>query len=51
MKVSRVVVTGAACTVPCAYREFALDEIALYRIMNDVFLADMSVSDFPQGGK
>lgn len=50
MKVSRVlVVTGAAFTVPCAYREFALDEIALCRIMNDVFLADMSV--FRQGGK
>lgn len=52
MKVSRVlVVAEAACTIPCAYREFALDGIALYRIMNDVFLVDMSVSAFQQGGK
>lgn len=36
---SRVlVVVGAVCTIPCAYREFVLGEIALYRIMNYVFL-------------
>lgn len=49
---SRVlVVAGAACTIAYAYRAFALDGIALYRIMNDVFLVDMSVSAFQQGSE